>query len=188
MAVRRKCLEAIGGFAALAEYLADDFVLGERVAHTGYRVILSTHVINHHASAPGFVNSLKHRLRWNRSSRFSRPLGYLGQGFTYGLAWAIVFYFSSPSPWSVGLLAGCLGLRMWLALELGTKVLKDEGVLPRIGLIPLQDVLSFVSWVGGFLGREITWRGIRYRLLEGGRFAPLHPHASIQSHRGMNQP
>src|SRR5262249_41825451 len=37
MAVRRKCLEAIGGFAALAEYLADDFVLGERVAHTGYR-------------------------------------------------------------------------------------------------------------------------------------------------------
>jgi ceramide glucosyltransferase len=188
MAVRRKCLDAIGGFGALAEYLADDFVLGERVAQTGYRVILSTHVINHHASASGFVNSIKHRLRWNRSSRFSRPLGYLGQGFIYGLAWAIVFCLLSPPSWSVGLLAGCLVLRMWLALELGARLLKDNRVLPRFALIPLQDLLSFVSWIGGFLGREITWRGIRYRLLEGGRFAPLHPHAGIQSHRGMNQP
>jgi ceramide glucosyltransferase len=173
MAVRRECLRVIGGFAALAEYLADDFVLGERVAQSGSLVILSRHVINHHATAAGFLNSFSHRLRWNRSSRFSRQSGYLGQGFTYGLAWALVLCLLAPSWWSVLVLICSLAARVWLAFELGTRLLEDACVLPRLWLVPFQDVLSFASWVGGFLGREIVWRKRRYRLLEGGRFARL---------------
>src|SRR5262245_29479897 len=88
MAIRRDCLRAIGGFAAMADYLADDFVLGQWASEAGYEVALLPHVVNHHATALGFTSSFKHRLRWNRSSRFSRPAGYIGQGFTYGLPWA----------------------------------------------------------------------------------------------------
>jgi ceramide glucosyltransferase len=173
MAIRTDCLQAIGGFAALAEYLADDFVLGERVAQAGYQVLLSAHVVNHHACSLGFVNSFKHRLRWNRSSRFSRPAGYLGQGFTYGLSWAFLLCAMSPTAWGLSVLLGALVARAWLAFELGTKLLEDRAVLRRLGLIPLQDLLSFVTWVGGFLGRKIIWRDEPYRLLEGGRFRRL---------------
>ncbi len=88
MAISTTCLRAIGGFGSLADYLADDFILGEKVFLQGFRVVLSADVINHHAYSTGFQNSFKHRLRWNRSSRFSRPAGYFGQGFTYGLPWA----------------------------------------------------------------------------------------------------
>src|SRR5262245_60582712 len=88
MAIRRDCLRAIGEFAAMADYLADDFVLGQWASKAGYQVALLPHVVNHHATAVGFKSSFKHRLRWNRSSRFSRPAGYIGQGFTYGLPWA----------------------------------------------------------------------------------------------------
>ncbi len=173
MAIRRECLRMIGGFASLAEYLADDFVLGARVAQLGRRIALSKHAISHHATTSGFVNSFKHRLRWNRSSRFSRPIGYLGQGFTYGVAWAIVLCLFDASVQSATLLLCCLVLRMWLALEVGARLLNDSSIVRQLWLVPLQDVLSFATWTGGFLGREITWRGIRYQLLSQGRFVPL---------------
>ena len=87
----------------MADYLADDFVLGQWAAEAGYRVALSPHVINHHATALGFVKNFRHRLRWNRSSRFSRPAGYLGQGFTYGLPWAVLLCLLAPAGWSAAL-------------------------------------------------------------------------------------
>lgn len=175
MAIRRECLQKIGGFAAMADYLADDFVLGNWADAAGYQVALSTQVINHHATALGFFSSFKHRLRWNRSSRFSRPAGYLGQGFTYGLAWAILLFLAAPFWWSGAFLLAILTVRIWLAIELAVKLLGDRNSLRNFWLIPLQDLLSLATWLGGFLGREIIWRNERYRLLEGGRFEPVVP-------------
>lgn len=173
MAVRKECLSAIGGFAAMKAYLADDFVLGNWADAAGWRVALSHHVINHHASNDGFLRTFKHRLRWNRSTRFSRPAGYVGQGFTYGLAWALLLWLAFPTAWSSGVLLISAALRCWLALQLGVYLLGDAALWRRLWLVPAQDVISFASWVGGFWSREIVWRGERYRLLEGGRFEPL---------------
>ncbi|MGE0131750.1 MAG: bacteriohopanetetrol glucosamine biosynthesis glycosyltransferase HpnI [Blastocatellales bacterium] len=178
MAIRADCLRAIGGFAAMADYLADDFVLGNWAAEAGYRVALSEHVINHHATALGFTKSFKHRLRWNRSSRFSRPSGYVGQGFTYGLPWALLLFLVAPFWWSGALLLAIFAARIWLSFELATRLLGDREALGRFWLIPLQDLLSLATWIGGFMGREIVWRNERYRLLKGGRFAPVVPRGS----------
>lgn len=178
MAIRTDCLRAIGGFAAMAEYLADDFVLGQWSADAGYRVSLSPYVINHHATALGFVNSFKHRLRWNRSSRYSRPAGYYGQGFTYGVPWALILFLAAPAWWNEFLLPAVTVARLWLAYELAVRLLDNRDAIRRFWLIPLQDLLSLAAWVGGFMGREIVWRKERYRLLEGGRFAPVLPRRS----------
>lgn len=170
MGITRKCLKQIGGFPALAEYLADDFVLGEKAAAAGYEVVLSIHAVDHHAYSTGFVRSFQHRLRWNRSSRFSRPAGYWGQGFIYGLPWALLFSLCFPSLWTLLLLSVSLLLRMGLAYLLGSKLLGDRTVTRRMFLILPQDFLSFATWLGGLFGREITWRNQRYQLLPGGRF------------------
>jgi ceramide glucosyltransferase len=174
MAIRAEALRAIGGFEAMADYLADDFVLGHWAAEKGYQVALSTHVVNHHATALGFVSSFKHRLRWNRSSRFSRPAGYVGQGFTYALPWALLLAAAAPYWLGVPLLLAVAAARVWLAFEL-VWLLDDRSAVGDFWLIPLQDLLSFATWVGAFFGREIVWRGERYRLLAGGRFAPVVP-------------
>jgi ceramide glucosyltransferase len=174
MAIRAEALRAIGGFEAMADYLADDFVLGHWAAEKGYQVSLSTHVVNHHATALGFVSSFKHRLRWNRSSRFSRPAGYVGQGFTYALPWALLLVAAAPYWLGVPLLLAVAAARVWLAFEL-VWLLDDRSAVGDFWLIPLQDLLSFATWVGAFFGREIVWRGERYRLLAGGRFAPVVP-------------
>lgn len=174
MAIRRQCLNRIGGFAAMADYLADDFVLGNWAHRAGYRVELSCLVINHHATAGGFQTSFAHRLRWNRSTRFSRPAGYLGQGFTYGLSWALLTAFLYPAVWSLILLGIILAARIAVAWEM-SRLLADRHAMSRVGMLPLQDLLSFVSWLGGFSGREIVWRNERYRLLSDGRFEPIIP-------------
>lgn len=181
MAIRRACLDAIGGFAAMADYLADDFVLGNWAERAGYRVALGCRAINHHATATGWWASFKHRLRWNRSTRYSRPAGYFGQGFTYGLSWALLLALLFPAWWSLTLLGLTLLARVGLALELGA-LLEDKFVARRLGLLPLQDVLSWASWLGGFAGREISWRNERYRLLDDGRFEPVTPRRDLKSH------
>ena len=169
MAIRKEILCEIGGFEAMADYLADDFLLGHRTYEAGYRVSLSTFVINHHTTAHGLINSFKHRLFWNRSTRFSRPAGYCGQGFTYGLPWVLIHFSIAPSWWSAIFVAAVLVARLWLAYELTIRLLEDNQALERFWFIPLQDLMSFAAWVGGFLGREIVWRNERFRLLEGGR-------------------
>jgi ceramide glucosyltransferase len=171
MAIRSECLDAIGGFSAMKDYLADDFVLGNWADRAGWRVALSRHVINHHASNEGFSRTFIHRLRWNRSSRFSRPAGYLGQGFTYGLVWALLLLLFSPT-W-LGFALFVIILRFWQAIQLGVYLLDDRSAWRSLWLLPLQDIFSFASWVGGFLGREIVWRSERYRLLSDGRFKKI---------------
>ncbi len=184
MAIRATTLNKIGGFARMADYLADDFVLGQWTAEAGEKVVLSTHVINHHATAIGSRKSFAHRVRWNRSSRFSRPSGYVGQGFTYGLAWALLLFAVTLGWWSGLILLVVAAVRFWLAYELGFKLMGDVNAMRNAALIPLQDVLSAAAWMGGFVGREVMWRNERYRLLHGGRFEPVVPRSEIE--HGLN--
>ena len=169
------------GVFHVAEYLADDFVLGQWTAEAGQKVVLSPHVINHHATAMGFRKSFTHRVRWNRSARFSRPSGYVGQGFTYGLAWALLLSVVSLSWWSALLLLVVVAVRFGLAYELSFKLMDDTLAIKNAYLIPLQDLLSASSWLGGFVGREVMWRNERYRLLQGGRFEPVVPRPATTS-------
>lgn len=179
MAIRASTLNEIGGFARMADYLADDFVLGQWTAEAGQKVVLSSHVINHHATAMGFRKSFTHRVRWNRSARFSRPSGYIGQGFTYGLMWAMMLFVCSLSWWSGLILLVVATVRFWLAYELGVNLMGDSWAIKNAYLIPLQDLLSAASWLGGFVGREVMWRNERYRLLQGGRFEPVVPRPNL---------
>jgi ceramide glucosyltransferase len=82
----------------------------------------------------------------------------------------------APSVWSGGILLAALAARAWLAFELAVRLLEDRFTLRRAWLIPLQDLLSFTTWIGGFLGKEIIWRNDRYQLLDGGRLAPAVSH------------
>lgn len=173
MAIRRQCLADIGGFEAMKDFLADDFILGHWADRAGWKVELSPYVVDHLATTAGFGPTFAHRLRWNRSSRFSRPDGYIGQGFTYGLVWAMFFALAAPPLVGLPALAASLTLRIILALALGLVLLEDRTVPFRLWMLPLQDLTSWTTWVGGFLGKTVLWRGERYQLLAEGRFAPL---------------
>jgi ceramide glucosyltransferase len=168
IAARRETLGAIGGFDAVKDYLAEDFVMGKLAAERGIEVILSSYTIEHRIGAQRLSANMRHRLRWGRSTRRSRPLGYIGQIFTYPLALALIAWIVAPQ-WG-SLAVATLLLRALTAWIVGIYVLRDRLTSQYWWLLPLQDSLSFLVWIGGFFGKTIQWRGRKYHLLRDGRF------------------
>jgi ceramide glucosyltransferase len=168
IAARRATLEGIGGFDAVKDFLAEDFVMGNLAAARGDRVILSSYVIEHHIGAQTFGANLRHRLRWNRSTRRSRPAGYVGQLFTNPLPLALLLWAARPDWWPVA--AVTLLLRAAAGLATAGYVLRDPLTARLFFLLPLQDILSFAMWLAGFFGNTILWRGRKYYLQPDGRF------------------
>jgi ceramide glucosyltransferase len=172
MAARREALAAMGGFDRVKDYLAEDFVMGKFIAEAGYNTILSAYVIEHHIGGELLPTNLAHRLRWNRSTRRSRPAGYVGQLFTYPLALALVATALRPGWWP--LLAATAAVRALAAWAVAGWVLHDPLTAKQPWLVPLQDLASFTFWIAGFFGNTITWRGRRYVVLPDGRFELTH--------------
>ncbi len=172
IAARRQTLERIGGFRRLRNYLAEDFVMGKLAAESGCGVILSSYVIEHHIGTQRFGPNLRHRLRWNRSTRRSRPWGYIGQVFTNPLPLALWLCALRP-PWWPCLMVTAI-LRAAAAWATAGPVLHDPLTRRHWWLVPFEDILSFVVWIGGFFGNTILWRGRQYYLLRDGRFELLH--------------
>ena len=168
IAARRETLERIGGFDAVKDYLAEDFVMGKLAAERGFGVILSSYVIDHRIGAQPFVANLKHRLRWNRSTRRSRPWGYVGQVFTNPLPPALLLWSVEPSWWPLVLVA--VVFRLAAGWATAGHALRDPLVRRWWWLVPVQDMAGFLVWAGGFFGNTILWRGRKYYLLPDGRF------------------
>ena len=173
MVVRRESVAAIGGFEATAEYCADDFVLGNWIAAKGWRVVLSGHAIDHMVLHAGFVDSIKHQVRWMKSTRFSRPKGHFGTGLTFGipfglLAWAGALLLGMPVlGWS--LLAGSVLGRSLQAWVVSKYVVRKKRTWPTMILFPIRDLMGMLFWALSYTSNRILWRGEMYELEEGGR-------------------
>jgi len=165
IAARRRVLESIGGMGRVKDYLAEDFVLGKFAAEAGHGVILSSYVVEHHIGNSTLSQNVAHRNRWSRSTRRSRPAGYVGQLFTMPLPLALLVCALSPSWWPV--LPATLVVRWLAAYAVSARVLRA-----RLNwlLVPLEDLMGFLFWLAGFFGNSISWRGRRYRVFADGRF------------------
>ncbi len=168
LAVRRSVLEEMGGFTYLQEFLAEDFVIGRTAARLGHEVVLSSSIIEHRIGSQRMLSNLSHRLRWARSTRRSRPLGYWGQIFTYPLPLALLLLWAAHgAAWPVLVLA--LGLRLGAAAATSVFVVRDPLFRKQCWLLPLQDALGFLVWIGGFLGDTVVWRDRKCTVLRDGR-------------------
>jgi len=168
IAARRETLVSIGGFDAVKDFLAEDFVMGKLAAACGCGVILSSYVIEHRIGAQRMQANIRHRLRWVRSTRRSRPWGYVGQLFTHPLPLALLACVAAPAWWPVA--AATALLRFVSVWATAGPVLGDPLTRRFWWMLPLQDMLSFAVWIGGFFGKTIIWRGHKYHLLRDGRF------------------
>jgi ceramide glucosyltransferase len=172
MVVRRDCLEQAGGFRALGPYHADDFMLGNMIAASGHRVVLSTHTIDHHVLNSSFLPSVLHQIRWMKSTRFSRPKGHLGTALTYSMPYGLL-----AAGIAVGLHRPLLGafLLLWslasrvaLGALVGRLVVEEPRVWRSALLYPVRDLLGSCYWVASYVSNQVRWRGEVYNLLQDG--------------------
>jgi len=168
LAMSREALDAIGGLATLADYLADDYELGARIAAEGYRVELIDEVVETTVPAYSFGQFLAHQLRWARGMRDARKWGYVGVVFTFGLPWAILNLISAgASLSSLALLSLVCAARVTVALAIGVGVLRDMQVLRDLWLLPLRDMAALFIWAWSYAGNTITWRDQKFALKDG---------------------
>ena len=165
IAARRRVLDSIGGFERVKDYLAEDFVIGKFAAEAGHGVILSSYVVEHHIGSSTRRENFAHRLRWARSTRRSRPAGYIGQLFTMPFALSLLVVAVAPAWWPAVPLT-------FLVRVLAAHAVGELALRGRIHwlLLPLEDLLGFCFWIAGFFGNTISWRGRHYRLFSDGRF------------------
>jgi ceramide glucosyltransferase len=177
MALRHEVLDGIGGFRALADHLADDYVLGRLVAARGHRIVLSRYVVETVVAEPSLGSLWQHELRWARTVRSVRPLGYSLSFVTYTVPIALLNLWSSPS----GLVGGVI-----LAVAVGLRLAARAAVRQALGastgaawLAPIRDVLCLGVWGASFFGQTIQWRGREITVGRGGRLdcreSPIRP-------------
>ncbi len=174
MAVRRETLADMGGFEVLADYLADDYQLGNKARAAGWRIALDHCFVESMVKAESLPSVLARQLRWARTMRVSRPGGYLASGVTLAFPATLLAAVSAPSTiTALAAIALLYAVRLTVATIFSRRFVRDN-LLPRwLWLIPLRDMLAFCTWALAFLGNRVEWRGSRFRLKPGGKIEEL---------------
>jgi ceramide glucosyltransferase len=169
LAFRRADLESIGGFEAVADYLADDYQLGHRIHALGFKCVLSDVIVETHLGG-GWPDVWRHQIRWARTIRVSKFWGYLGLPVTYATLWAIVA--AACGRWWLAL--ALLSIRMLMAFVAGWVKMRSGDVLRLFFLVPVRDLFGVAVWAVGLFGNTVMWRGRKLRLDRDGRITTIN--------------
>ena len=173
MAFRRETVRRMGGFKVTADYCADDFILGNETHKLGQTVVLSHHAIDHMVLHSELVGSLKHQVRWMKSTRFSRPKGHFGTALSFSMPFGLLAL--AAGTWlghtmlGLSLLAFALATRLAISFAVGRLVVRDRSWFGLLILYPMRDLMGFCFWAASYAGRRILWRGRVFELLPGGK-------------------
>ena len=171
MVMRQSTVEKIGGYEEVAQYYADDFVLGNWTAtKAGETVALSTYIVEHHVLNASFKKSMAHQQAWATSTRFSRPAGHFGELLTYAVPFGLLGLAALGAAGhlvlGLALLAFTVLDRVLLCLLVAGCVVKDRAAARKAWLYPLRDFMGFCFWLGSYFGsRKLRYRGDPYELL-----------------------
>ncbi len=169
MALRRADLQKLGGFAAVKDVLAEDFILGKMVrAILKKRLVLADTPVENRATLKTVRQFFKRYQRWAviHHHAVGLPL-YVAELVLNPLALA-----------ALALIADASAQTLAIALAIGVFKLACDGFAARaltgrflslraLALIPLKDALLFFAWVYGLVSRRIDWRGTSLLVLPG---------------------
>lgn len=160
IALRRSTLEAIGGFEAFADVLADDHAIVAAVRARGLGIAIPPVLLAHASAETGLAQVWRQELRWAATIRALQPAGYAGSVIGFPLALAMLGSL-------VHLLPGLYVAAAAFAARLYTKRVVDRHASTSTApfwLLPVRDGLSFAVFVASYFVRVVDWRGTRLRM------------------------
>src|SRR5438067_7434273 len=172
IAVRREALERIGGFAAIADDLADDYQLGRRVADAGYRLVLLPYLVETILDSVTLRDVWRHQVRWARTYRVCQPVGWFCSVVTHATLWGLVAALALGGPVGWAVLASSLTARLF-SLAAIMRLLGEPETTRYLGLVPLKDLVTSAMWLAAFLGRRVVWSGQVFRVRRDARSVPV---------------
>ncbi len=166
IALRRKTLDDVGGFAAFADCLADDYEIGRAVRAMGHTLAMPALGVAHTAVEPTFMDLFRHERRWRHTIHRIDPAGNLGSIVTFGFAFAVLSLLALGfAPVSLAAMAATLSARLLLKHRIDGLFGTYAG---PFWLLPLRDLLSFAVFVQALFGETVHWRGARFDIAPSG--------------------
>jgi len=171
IALRRETLDEVGGFAAFADQLADDYEMGRAVRSKGYTLAIPAMGVGHTAAENSALELFRHELRWTRTIRLVSPAGHLGSFVTHGFAFALMAaVLLGFNPVSLGI----LGLALTARLVLKSRIDGHFGTYAGpYWLMPLRDLLSFAVFLVSLSGETVHWRGTHFAVEPSGAMSQI---------------
>lgn len=197
MGVKREQLKKIGGFAALADYLADDYQLGNQIARKGAKIVFASVVVDCWENSMDWKKVFLHQLRWARTIRICQPIPFFFSILNNATIWPLLFCLMEPmwDSYSIPLrlpgsgtyfaiLKGhyslsftaflfCAFFRVASAVDCQWRLTRSISHLPYFWLVPIKDLLDAAVWALSFLGNQIEWRGQKYKVRRSGKLEKL---------------
>ncbi|MGB8366332.1 MAG: glycosyltransferase [Rhizomicrobium sp.] len=173
MCFRRKDLEAIGGFAAFGEHLAEDSHMAARLEALGRRVVLAPYFVDMEVDLKSFSQWWEHQLYWDQNTRVVRPAGFFATVVVRSVPFAFLYaILTGLSLAGLGVAGAAVAIRMAGAAFLLRYVLKDREGLAALWLLPLRDLFGLAVWLLAITRCDFMHRGRRFGLLADGRIVP----------------
>jgi len=168
--LRRSALDSIGGFASVADHLADDQEIGNLLTHAGWRVHLSHYTVATMVDETSLISLIRHEIRWAQTVWITRPLDHILSVTTCLLPLFLLQLALAPSVVGGVAVGLYLILRLILASALNRRVSFAHPM--ALWLVPVRECLCFLVWAACMTSRKIVWRGQPFRLLGCGRLVP----------------
>lgn len=183
--LRRAALDAIGGFAAVANHLAEDHEMGDMLVRAGWDVRLSAYTVDTMVNEVGLGALFRHEVRWAHTVRAVRPVDHILSVVTCLLPLLLLLLAVNPTWWAAALMTAYLTLRLWLDRAVNARLTLTHR--PSAWLVPVRECLCFAVWLYSTFSRAVVWRGQPFKLLSGGRLVPLSPPAEVE-HPSVEKP
>lgn len=194
MLTRRALVAEIGGFKSLADCLADDYQLGNRIAKHGHRIVLSPIVVECWDPPMNWRAVWNHQLRWARTIRVCQPAPYffsiLSNAGLWAMVWLAVVIGETMRTMDIQMWSNGFDARIaigWLipaalfplariivACDLQSRLTRSSDGFAYFWLVPLKDLLQAAIWLCAFVGNRIEWRGQVYRLRRDGTLVKMN--------------
>lgn len=171
IALRADVLDRIGGFAAFADHLVDDYEIGRAVRRLGLKIAMPPMIVAHACDEATAGEFIRRELRWGRAVRQVSPWGYGGSVITYPAPLMLIAAaLLGPLPLVLDLVAAVIVMRICFKLCFDAVTGARAG---RWWLVPISDILAFGLFIASFGVKRVAWRGSRYRVSREG--ALFHP-------------
>jgi ceramide glucosyltransferase len=168
IAIKRKVLEAAGGFRAVKNMLADDFYLGNFANTQGYEIKLSDAIVTLTCEEKSFADFWHHQLRWARTYRTVRPIS-IATILMHGPFWALVLLaITRGSAAAFAALVLVVAARLAMSAAIVGSVLKMPGMLGDLWIVPFKDLIMTGVWFASLLSNKVMWAGRQFKVIRGG--------------------
>jgi ceramide glucosyltransferase len=181
MLFRRDALTNAGGFAAAADVLAEDYLLGRAVTEAGYRVVTLGYpvwAVNRDWSVERMV---RRHTRWSQIRRNVAPLVFLLEPLGHPLLWLGLLLTttmtrlntSHPTALAVAAASAMVGATVLLQSFSVSQFEHGAFRISRLSLLPLQSSLALLAWARAWVETVVVWRQQSYRIGPGSRLLPI---------------